>query len=415
MAIPPYLQDKHLTSKKRFSGKFLFNIIFILSLGLNVYLLNNPQNSGLNVVSENVKIEAENEEGADNKGAMKNANAVENAEAIESIETINLAQTPPQEVLARATPSPDTVASMEPVLSPEPVTGNVSSQPKFTPVSYVVPREEDNRAISTLHLKVRNSLTYSTCKAMTKEQGCQTMSAYMSRLLSWNFNVNKSMRNGDSIDVIYEKVPDKTRFRILKLMYDSQLFNKTYEANYFNGENDKWGSYFDADGQEIAQRVMDQFAPVKNYQEITSLPGDFRKGPVGHKGTDFKTNIGTPVYASFEAKVLRINWNVRVNGYCVELDHPREGVKTLYLHLSRVLVKPGQFVKQGDKIAETGNTGRTFAPHLHYEIKSRDKKKIVYTPFNFKHIKTYYKNIPLEERENFQKTVNLYDSILQKG
>jgi murein DD-endopeptidase MepM/ murein hydrolase activator NlpD len=304
---------------------------------------------------------------------------------------------------------------MEPVLRPEPVTGNVPPPLQVTPVSFGIPETRDNQETSTLYLKIHNSLTYSICRAMSKEQGCQTMSAYMSRLLSWNFDINKSMRNGDSLDVVYEKVPGKTRFRILKLVYASQLFNKVYEANYFNGEKEEWGSYFDAKGREIAKRVVDQFAPVKNYQEITSLPGDFRKGPVGHMGTDFKTEIGTPVYASFEAKVLRTNWNVRVNGYCVELDHPKEGVKTLYLHLSRVLVKPGQFVKQGDKIAETGNTGRTFAPHLHYEIKSRDRKKIVYNPFNFKHIKSYYKKVPPEERESFQKTVSLYDSILQKG
>ena len=397
MAIPPYLQEKLSGKKKRSKGKILFNLILIASLGLNVYLLNSPQNPGLPEASENLNIE------------------VAEVQATESIEKVDQAQTLAQEVLARATPSPATVRSMEPALSPEPTTENVSVQPQITPVSYVVPANENSEGLLTLHLKVRNSLTYSVCRAMTKEQGCQTMSAYLSRLLSWNFDINKSMRNGDSLDIAYEMVPGKARFRILKLKYNSQLFNKVYEANYFAQENAKWGSYFDADGQEISKRVVDKFAPVKNYQEITSLPGDFRKGPVGHKGTDFKTPVGTPVYSSFEAKVLRTNWNVRVNGYCVELDHPKEGVKTLYLHLSRVLVKPGQYVKQGDKIAETGNTGRTFAPHLHYEIKSRDKKKIVYNPFNFKHIKTFYKKVSLNEQERFQKKVHLYDSILQKG
>ena len=396
MAIPPYLQDK-LSRKKRSKGKIIFNLILIASLGLNVYLLKSPQNPGLPQASENLNIE------------------VAEGEATPNIEKVDLAQTLAQEVLARATPSPATVGSMEPVLSPEPTTENVSVLPQITPVSYVVPATENSEGLLTLHLKIRNSLTYSVCRSMTKEEGCQTMSAYLSRLLSWNFDINKSMRNGDALDIAYEMVPGKARFRILKLMYNSQLFNKVYEANYFAQENAKWGSYFDAQGQEISKRVVDKFAPVKNYQEITSLPGDFRKGPVGHRGTDFKTPVGTPVHASFEAKVLRINWNVRVNGYCVELDHPREGVKTLYLHLSRVLVKPGQYVKQGDKIAETGNTGRTFAPHLHYEIKSRDKKKIVYNPFNFKHIKSYNKKIPLEERESFQKIVSLYDSILQKS
>jgi murein DD-endopeptidase len=397
MAIPPYLQEKLSGKKKRSKGKVLFNLILIASLGLNVYLLLSPQNPGQPQASENLNIE------------------VAEVQETKSIEKVAQAQTLAKEVLSRATPSPSTVGSMEPALSPEPTTENVSSQPQITPVSYVVPATENSGGLLTLRLKIRNSLTYSACRSMTKEEGCQTMSAYLSRLLSWNFDINKSMRNGDSLDIAYEMVPGKARFRILKLRYNSQLFNKVYEANYFAQENAKWGSYFDADGQEISKRVVDKYAPVKNYQEITSLPGDFRKGPVGHKGTDFKTPVGTPVYSSFEAKVLRTNWNVRVNGYCVELDHPKEGVKTLYLHLSRVLVKPGQYVKQGDKIAETGNTGRTFAPHLHYEIKSRDEKKIVYNPFNFKHIKTFYKKVSLNEQERFQKKVHLYDSILQKG
>jgi len=396
MAIPPYLQDK-MSPKKRSKGKIIFNLVLITSLGLNVYLLKSTQNPDLALTSDNWSIE------------------FAQAEAIESNEQIAPENTPAQVVLARATPTPANGGLMEPVLKPEPETGHVSPLSQATPVSYVVPETQNSEALLTLHLKIRNSLTYSVCKAMTKEQGCQTMSAYLSRLLSWSFDINRSMRNGDALDIAYERVPGKTRFRVLKLVYASQLFNKVYEANYFAGENREWGAYFDAQGKEIAKRVVDKFAPVKNYQEITSLPGDFRKGPVGHMGTDFKTDIGTPVYASFEAKVLRTNWNVRANGYCVELDHPREGVKTLYLHLSRVLVKPGQYVKQGDKIAETGNTGRTFAPHLHYEIKSRGRKKIVYNPFNFKHIKSFHKKVPLQERENFQKKVRLYDSILQKG
>ncbi len=397
MAIPPYLQDKKMNSRKRFPGRVLFNLIFILSLGLNIYLLNNPENPALNIASETWEVPSAE------------------AKTTENFTETELDEPPAQEILARATPSPVTVGSMEPVLKPAPETGNINGQPHVTPVSYVVTQTGNPQGKAILRLNIRNSLTYTLCQAMTKEQGCQTMSAYLSRLLSWNFDINKSMRNGDSLDVVYEHVEGKDLFRILKMVYKSQLFNKVYEANYYSGDEEGWGAYFDAVGVEIAQSIEEKFAPLKKYQEITSLPGDFRKGPVGHKGTDFKTDIGTPVYATFEAKVLRTHWNVRVNGYCVELDHPREGVKTLYLHLSRVLVKPGQYVKQGEKIAETGNTGRTYAPHLHYEIKSRDDKKIVYNPFNLKHIKTYYKKVPLEERETFQKTVNLYDSILQKG
>ena len=57
MAIPPYLQEKLSRKKKRSKGKILFNLILIASLGLNVYLLNSPQNPGLPQASESLNIE----------------------------------------------------------------------------------------------------------------------------------------------------------------------------------------------------------------------------------------------------------------------------------------------------------------------------------------------------------------------
>ena len=146
-----------------------------------------------------------------------------------------------------------------------------------------------------------------------------------------------------------------------------------------------------------------------------SLPGDFRKGRKGHFGTDFKADVGSTIRSTFDGRISRVNWNRRANGYCIEIIHPNQKIKTRYLHLSRVLVKRGQYVKQGEKIAESGNTGRSFAPHLHYEVRSLDKKNKVYNPFNFKYHKTYHRNISDKGLGEFEKIISTYATYYQKN
>jgi len=85
-----------------------------------------------------------------------------------------------------------------------------------------------------------------------------------------------------------------------------------------------------------------------------------------HSGQDFHAPIGTPVYATGAGVVESIQYNAGY-GNCVIIDHGF-GLKTLYAHLSKVLVKSGQVVKRGDKIALSGNSGISDAPHLHYEV-----------------------------------------------
>ena len=134
----------------------------------------------------------------------------------------------------------------------------------------------------------------------------------------------------------------------------------------------------------------------------------------GHNGTDFKADVGTPVYASFDGRVRRTNWNRRGNGFCIEIMHPREGVKTLYLHLDKVKVWKGQYVKRGQQIGTSGNTGRSFAPHLHYEIRSLGKRQRIHNPFTFKYHKKYIRQVSVDARSEFHELVRLYGSVLKE-
>jgi murein DD-endopeptidase MepM/ murein hydrolase activator NlpD len=85
-----------------------------------------------------------------------------------------------------------------------------------------------------------------------------------------------------------------------------------------------------------------------------------------HKGVDWAVATGTSVYASCGGTVSKAGWGSGY-GYVVYIDHA-DGRQTRYGHLSKVLVKAGQTVKQGERIALSGNTGVSTGPHLHFEI-----------------------------------------------
>ncbi len=85
-----------------------------------------------------------------------------------------------------------------------------------------------------------------------------------------------------------------------------------------------------------------------------------------HKGIDWATPTGTAVYASCGGTVSKAGWGSGY-GYVVYIEH-EDGRQTRYGHLSKVLVSVGQKVKQGERIALSGNTGITTGPHVHFEI-----------------------------------------------
>lgn len=85
-----------------------------------------------------------------------------------------------------------------------------------------------------------------------------------------------------------------------------------------------------------------------------------------HKAVDWATPTGTSVYASCGGTVAKAGWGSGY-GYVIYINH-EDGRQTRYGHLSKVLVSAGQSVKQGDRIALSGNTGVSTGPHLHFEI-----------------------------------------------
>lgn len=95
--------------------------------------------------------------------------------------------------------------------------------------------------------------------------------------------------------------------------------------------------------------------------------------PRAHEGVDITAPTGTPIVAAAKGRVRRVGFE-RDWGHMVEIEHGN-GVVTRYAHASKTLVRLGQVVNRGDRIALVGRTGLAVGPHLHYEVLVNGKAK----------------------------------------
>ena len=146
--------------------------------------------------------------------------------------------------------------------------------------------------------------------------------------------------------------------------------------------------------KEVLLSAIPSIQPINNEDLRRMASGygwrtdPFTKTRRKHKGMDFSAPTGTPIYATSDGKVIRVDGRAPGYGKHIRIDHGF-GYVTLYAHLSQYNVRRGQEVKRGDVIGFVGNTGRSVAPHLHYEIR---KDGVAVNPINF-----YYGDLNTEE------------------
>lgn len=92
----------------------------------------------------------------------------------------------------------------------------------------------------------------------------------------------------------------------------------------------------------------------------------------GHDGLDIGLKKGDSIKVAFDGKVRYATYNRGGYGNLIIVRH-YNGLETYYAHLSKILVKPDQLVKAGELIGLGGSTGRSVSPHLHFEVRYRDK------------------------------------------
>ncbi len=130
--------------------------------------------------------------------------------------------------------------------------------------------------------------------------------------------------------------------------------------------------------ESIYNRVKSDIDRIRHIPSIRPVKGGYlnsifgyRRDPIDgvrrfHQGQDITVSKGTPIYAPADGKVKRAYY-IGGFGNHIRLEHSY-GYATLFAHLSKISVRHGQKVRRGDLIGYTGNTGRSTAPHLHYEV-----------------------------------------------
>jgi murein DD-endopeptidase MepM/ murein hydrolase activator NlpD len=222
---------------------------------------------------------------------------------------------------------------------------------------------------------VRANVSHSLSRTFVNAnpQHGSALSAVFSRLFMWDLDMRRDLMKGDQVEAVY-RINDDGLPDIIAARYHSKKSSKTYSAFRYEAPGDTYASYWSMDGTEASLRLKN--SPISEYEQVTSL----LKDRPTHAGMDFKVPVGTETVTPKSGKVTRVNFgSMKYNGYCVEVKFS-DGTLAKWLHLDKPMVKKGQQVGAQDVVGLTGNTGRSTAPHLHYQL---DKGKRNLDPVDY--------------------------------
>ncbi|WP_299443289.1 M23 family metallopeptidase [uncultured Rhodospira sp.] len=191
----------------------------------------------------------------------------------------------------------------------------------------------------------------------------------MVRILSYDIDFQRDIQKDDTFEVLYERfnTEDGRHVRDGRILFTA-LTNGGHRMTAYAFEMaDGHLDYFNEKGQGVRKPLMR--TPIDGAR-LSSNYG-MRKHPIlgysrMHTGVDFAAPTGTPIYAAGDGVV---DYAGRKGGYgkYVRIRHNSE-FSTAYAHMSRIQVRAGERVEQGEVIGRVGSTGMSTGPHLHYEI-----------------------------------------------
>ncbi|WP_069384100.1 peptidoglycan DD-metalloendopeptidase family protein [Halomonas caseinilytica] len=238
---------------------------------------------------------------------------------------------------------------------------------------YLVKRDADDTEISTIERAgeatqrmFAGTVSGSFARSAQATGLTSAEVAELSQVLEKKLDFRRDTRRGDRFEVLVESdIIDGQSLdpRILAVKYDGSRMDLTLLRNpqdnqFYTPDGvslDPSFNRYPFDGQ---YRISSPFNPQRHH------PVTGRISP--HKGTDFAMPVGTAVKAPANGRVEKVGNHPAAGRYIV-IRHDN-GYKTRYLHLSKPLVSRGDRVTMGERIALSGNTGRSTGPHLHYEV-----------------------------------------------
>lgn len=190
--------------------------------------------------------------------------------------------------------------------------------------------------------------------------------AAISDLFKDQLNFAREIQAGDRFQVVRERQFVEKEFTGQSRIEGVRILRRNRLHSAFLFED---GNYYDHKGESLVRAFLRY--PTQGRFRMSSAFNPARRHPVTgriapHNGVDFAMPTGTPVLSTGDGVVTRV-LNHPFAGKYIEIQHGGR-YATRYLHLHKPLVRRGQRVQRGQRIALSGNTGRSTGPHLHFEL-----------------------------------------------
>ncbi|WP_339755722.1 peptidoglycan DD-metalloendopeptidase family protein [uncultured Winogradskyella sp.] len=231
-----------------------------------------------------------------------------------------------------------------------------------------------NRKPITYVEKTATGIIQSSISKTLEDKGLSQKLAYKMAddIYAWTIDFRR-LQKGDRFKVIYtDKYIDDSIYagvHNVKAAYfehnGDSLYAFEFETDSIKGIID----YFNEDAKNLRRAFLKapvQFSRISSRYNLKRRIAVYGYKVRPHKGTDFAAPIGTPIMATANGTVIE-STRRGGNGKYVKIRH-NDTYTTQYLHMSKRLVKKGQFVKQGDVIGKVGMTGNTGGPHVCYRF-----------------------------------------------